>query len=83
VIAVEASEKLYNSILDKFRDHPNRADFAIVNYAITEQDDQLITFYENIEKSVWGTVFETWNERNTKLHSGSTRLLLKQSDSTL
>src|SRR5215204_1431912 len=77
VIAVEASEKLYTSILDKFRDHPNRADFTVVNYAITEQDDQLITFYENIEKSVWGTVFDTWNERNIKLHSGSTKTTVR------
>ena len=73
VIAVEASEKLYASILDKFRDHPKRADLTLVNYAITEQDGQLITFYENTEKSVWGTVFDTWNERNEKLHSGSTK----------
>ena len=77
VIAVEASEKLYASILDKFRDHPKSADFTIVNYAITEQDDQLITFYENTEKSVWGTVFDTWNARNTKLHSSSTKTTVK------
>ena len=77
VIAVEASEKLYASILEKFRDHPKRADFTIVNYAITEQDNQLITFYENTEKSVWGTVFDTWNIRNTKLHSSSTETTVK------
>ena len=77
VIAVEASEKLYASILDKFRDHPKSADFTIVNYAITEQDDQLITFYENTEKSVWGTVFDTWNARNTKLQASSTKTTVK------
>ncbi|MBC7828687.1 MAG: FkbM family methyltransferase [Chitinophagaceae bacterium] len=71
VIAVDASDKMCEIIFENFKDHPNREDLTIVNYAITEKDGETITFYENVDKSVWGTIFESWDSRNKKLATNS------------
>lgn len=70
VIAIDASENLCNLISEKFKNHPNVNDFRIINCAITEMDNQVITFYQN-ENTVWGTIYESWNSRNKRLGTAS------------
>jgi FkbM family methyltransferase len=77
VIAVEASDKLCEIILQRFKNHPNAKNFKILNYAITDKDNEVIEFYENVDNSVWGTVFESWAERNKKLGTTSIKKYVK------
>lgn len=71
VIAVDASEELCKKISERFQDHPNKSDFKILNFAITEKDNEVIEFYENVNNSVWGTIFKTWDRRNKSLGTSS------------
>ncbi len=76
VIGVEASEKLCEFITEKFKDHPYKENFTLLNYAITEKDNELIPFYENTV-AAWSTISEEWNTRNKKLGSGSEIKMVK------
>jgi FkbM family methyltransferase len=71
VVAVDASDELSEKISQKFSEYLKRGDFAIYNYAVTEKDDEIITFYQNTGKSVWGTIFDTWDLRNSRLGTTS------------
>lgn len=77
VVAVDASNKLCAAISERFKGHLNEPDFKIVNYAVTEQDGELITFYENTKNSVWGTIFETWDDRNKTFGTDSVKTSIK------
>ena len=77
VIAVDASDKLCKTISERFKNHPNRNDYKILNYAITEKDDEVIEFYENTDNSVWGTIFEDWDQRNKRLGANSNKKTVK------
>lgn len=76
VVAVDASTTLCAAISERFKGHPNEADFKIANYAITETDGHSITFYENTQNSVWGTIFESWDDRNKKFGISSTKAIV-------
>jgi FkbM family methyltransferase len=71
VIAVDANKKLCEIISLRFKDAINNNQFNILNYAVTERDNELITFYEDTTNSVWGTIFDSWASRNKKLGSSS------------
>ena len=77
VIAVDASDELCKIISQRFKDHPNRNDFKILNYAITEKDDEVVEFYENIDESYWGTIFESWDQRNKGFGTTSIKKTVK------
>lgn len=77
VIAVDASSELCKSISQKFDGHPNKNDFSILNYAITEKDGETVEFYENLDNSVWSTIFENWDQRNKKLGTTSVKKSVK------
>jgi len=77
VIGVDASEKMCELILENFKDHPKKDDFQIMNYAITEKDDEEITFFENTDKPVWSTIIESWDSRNKKLSTTSIKKTVK------
>jgi FkbM family methyltransferase len=79
VIAVDASDELCKIIAERFKDHPNKDDFQIFKYAITEKDNEVIEFYENIDNSVWGTIFQDWDHRNKGFGTSS----IKKSVSTM
>jgi FkbM family methyltransferase len=71
VIAIDASDSLCETVRKRFSDHRNKNNFSILNYAITEKNDEIITFYENTGNSVWGTIFDSWVSRNNKLGTTS------------
>lgn len=71
VIAIDASDKMCQWVNKRFESHPQKQQFTIFNYAITETDNETVTFYENTEKSVWGTIFEDWDKRNKRLGTSS------------
>lgn len=73
VIAVDASKRLCDYISDKFASHPQKEHFTILNYAIANEDNKEICFYENTDNSVWGTIYEDWVKRNEKLGTTSVR----------
>lgn len=77
VVAVEASETLYQLIVQRFRDHTNNNDFIALNYAISNKDNEFIEFYENIDNSAWSTIFNSWNSRNKKFGTGSEKKSVK------
>ena len=77
VIAVDASNELCKFISNRFENHPNKNDFKIFNYAITDKDDDVIEFYENTDVSVWGTIFESWDQRNKRVGTTSTTNTVK------
>jgi FkbM family methyltransferase len=71
VIAIDASDKLCEAVQKRFQDHNKKNNFKILNYAVTEKDNETITFYENTDNSVWGTIFDTWVSRNNKMGTTS------------
>jgi FkbM family methyltransferase len=71
VIAIDASNTLCDAVRKRFQDHPNNDNFKILNYAVTEKDNEIITFYENTGNSVWGTIFDSWVSRNNKMGTTS------------
>ena len=71
VIGVEASDELVEILQQKFKEQINGNDFKILHYAITGEDNQTVTFYQNTGNSVWGTIFEDWDDRNKKLGTSS------------
>ncbi len=77
VIAIDASDTLCETVRKRFQDHLYKDNFKILNYAITEKDDQTIAFYENTDNSVWGTIFESWVTRNNKMGTSSIEKTVK------
>jgi FkbM family methyltransferase len=73
VIAVDANEKLYKQVAERFRDAIVENKYKIYNYAVTDKDNEQITFYENTDNSVWGTIFDNWDSRNKKLGTKSVK----------
>lgn len=71
VIAIDASDTLCSEVLKRFQDHSKKSNFKILNYAVTENDNETITFYENTGNSVWGTIFDSWVARNNKMGTTS------------
>lgn len=76
VIGVEASKKMCEVILERFKNHPYSQAFTLLNYAVTEKDNEEITFYENTN-SVWGTIFDSWDARNKTFGASSVKTTTK------
>jgi len=85
VIAVDGNEKLYKQVSERFSDAIMEDRFKIFNYAVTDKDNDQITFYENTDNSVWGTIFDSWDSRNKKqgTHSVKTTVNTIRLDSLL
>lgn len=77
VLAADASKKLCEILMERFAIQIEQGKFKIVNYAITDEDHNSITFYENVDNSVWGTVFEQWDERNKKFGTKSIKQVVE------
>ena len=64
VIAFEADPDHVNFCKNKFREHIDNKRLVIVEGAIVISDKSKISFYKNINVSVWGTVHKKWYKRN-------------------
>jgi len=71
VVAIDANTKMCTINSQRFKTAVDNNKFKILNYAITEKDNEVITFYENTDNSVWGTIFNSWNNRNKKFNTSS------------
>jgi FkbM family methyltransferase len=66
VVAVEANPELCQKAEDRFHQAIQDGRLLLVNKAITSKPGP-VTFYRNLDKSVWGTVDPAWAERNIRL----------------
>jgi FkbM family methyltransferase len=76
VVAVEASEKMCMEVKERMKAHPQQAEFTLLNYAVADKDNETITFYEN-SSSVWGTILESWDNRNKTFGTTSVKRSVK------
>ena len=72
VIGFEADPDLIRHCQKRFSKEITSGRMIIVQGAIIDPDDrdragQTVRFYKNLDDTVWGTVCETWAERNEKL----------------
>jgi FkbM family methyltransferase len=72
VIAFEANPDLANHCRLRFQKQIEKEQLTIIEGAITDTTDtgelpETITFYKNLDDSVWGTVCENWAKRNERL----------------
>lgn len=70
VVGIEADPTLYNELCDRFREWIDQGDLTLLNFAIAPNDGP-ITFYKNLDKSVWGTTSPDWADRNSRLNTRS------------
>jgi FkbM family methyltransferase len=72
VAAFEADQDLVAHCKGRFRDAISAGRLQIVEGAIApETSGDRLTFYKNLQKSVWGTIDASWAERNAKIGAGS------------
>ncbi len=71
VVAVDASRQLCAFAEARLKKYVDAGELNILNYAIADHDAEKITFYENTQNSVWGTIDEDWR-RNKKPGADST-----------
>jgi FkbM family methyltransferase len=63
VVGIEADPQLYNNIKHKLQPYIDNGQLQLLNLAIAPQDGE-ITFYANLNHSVWGTISPDWVQRN-------------------
>jgi FkbM family methyltransferase len=72
VVAFEANPDLIAQCERKFRDEIAQGTLRIVEGAIaSEAAGGHLTFYRNVQKSVWGTIEASWADRNRRLGTES------------
>lgn len=77
VIAVEADEELVKRNERYFSNYIKNESLVIVHGAIHDSNTEVITFYKNTKKTVWGTVVKSWAERNATLGADSIEVSVK------
>jgi len=77
VIGVEADPDLVRACRESLADFIAQGQLTIVAGAIVDpkRAESTVRFFKNSERSVWGTVFSTWADRNAKLGSASTGVI--------
>ncbi|HEY1546098.1 MAG TPA: FkbM family methyltransferase [Xanthobacteraceae bacterium] len=65
VVAVEADPVHCETVASRLADHVNCGRLTIVNAAVADQRGR-ISFYRNLDNSIWGTAEPDWVERNTR-----------------
>jgi FkbM family methyltransferase len=66
VVAVEADPELCESVASRFVEAIDTGQLMLVNKALARTPGP-ITFYRNLDKSIWGTLDPEWAERNSGL----------------
>lgn len=81
VVAVEAEPDLVAHCKARFRDAISQGRLTIVEGAIApETAGERLTFYKNLQKSVWGTIDAGWAERNAKSGAESVKIEVARVD---
>jgi FkbM family methyltransferase len=65
VVGIEADPSHCAAVADRLRDWLENGNLIIVNAAIAERSGR-ISFYRNVDNSVWGTAEPDWVERNAR-----------------
>ena len=73
VVAVDASDELCEKNLQRFKENSDSNEFKMLNYAVTDKDNEIVTFYQNTNNTIWGTIFDSWDARNKRMGSTSTK----------
>ena len=66
VVAVEADPELCKAAATQFAKAIDTAQLMVVNKALA-LDPGSVTFYRNLDKSIWGTLDPEWADRNRRL----------------
>ncbi len=72
VVAVEANAVLAQELRNKYAEAIRNGQLTVVESAVAEKDGE-IEFFVN-ERSVFGTIHQSWAERNEKMGSPSTKV---------
>lgn len=84
VVGIEADPLLAKYCRDRFREETARGQLTIIEGAIVSRAGkpvpQTVTFYRNMQRSVWGTVSADWAERNLRLGAPSESLVVAALD---
>jgi FkbM family methyltransferase len=65
VVGIEADPSHCAAVTERLHEHVKSGQLIIVNAAIAEQTGR-ISFYRNLDKSIFGTTEQDWVERNTR-----------------
>ena len=75
VVAIEADPDLVSFCQDKFSKAIESGDLVIIHGAVVDDDNQkFVKFYKNKKKSDWGTIIESFADRNTKYGAKSVEI---------
>ncbi|WP_071192526.1 FkbM family methyltransferase [Trichormus sp. NMC-1] len=78
VIGIEADPQLYETTKNRLQSYINDGQLQLLNLAIAPQDGE-ITFYTNLNNSVWGTISPDWVKRNEIYGTQSLGITVKSS----
>jgi FkbM family methyltransferase len=78
VIGIEADPQLYETTKKRLQSYIDDGQLQLLNLAIAPQDGE-ITFYTNLDISVWGTISQDWVKRNEVYGTKSLRITVKSS----
>jgi FkbM family methyltransferase len=70
VVAVEAEPELCKSAAVRFAEAIDTAQLTLVNKALAREPGP-VTFYRNLDNTVWGTLDAEWAERNSRVGTKS------------
>jgi FkbM family methyltransferase len=76
VVAIEADPSLCEHLEQRFRRAIHNHRLTIVNKAIASEQG-LVSFYRNLDESVWGTIDSEWVERNDRLGTKSEAITIE------
>lgn len=78
VIGIEAHPQLYETTKNRLQPYIDDGQLQLLNLAIAPQDGD-ITFYANLDVSVWGTISQDWVKRNEVFGTNSQGITVKGS----
>lgn len=77
VVAIEADPELAALNRQRFADEIDSGRLVLVEGAVSDTADDQVTFFRNVDHSVWGTVVKSWAERNSRLGTGSVEVTVR------
>lgn len=73
VIGIEACPAVYEAARDRLQQYIDSGRLVLINVAIADKTGP-VSFYSNLNVSVWGTTSLEWAERNERLGAPSTKI---------
>jgi FkbM family methyltransferase len=78
VVGIEADPQLYETTKNRLQSYIDDGQLQLLNLAIAPQNGE-ITFYANLNHSVWGTISPDWVKRNEVYGTKSLGITVKSS----